>query len=1552
MTPRRLQGPAGATRKSSPSRKRSPREDPAGGNKPAPLPLYLVGLSGGEAGSQYPHAPPSTFTIGSSPKRSQSENSPSRQQRSVSRSPPPSRGRPGTSSKAAAEESPRLHDPEQPLLVVGNAVLNPYVPVAPSVQQLVQIVPTLLRIPDTALRKQQGGQLDTNTLAEVSDAQVCRLFSGVIIPSDDPEEDEGDAGTAAPYDPCEDDEVAFTGRSKDDAVMPGIQGVLINPQSTLLCIEEVFSEEKEGDKHPSQALHGDAPRRPLTPRPTVMNMQKLYSTTPNDIAPIHIPPVSQQQQPLRSFTASEILPVLCRAEERVAELAAARRVVDWDVTIPDAETIAPPAIAFLDESGSAVHHLDVIGFSLDSTSLRLVREDVMGSANHHNGGEQRITNAQAKLNLLSKTVGTRVAYENGIHRVHGLVGLMPGLAEQVGLERVMEFKVETSSQELFIAAPYVDADVGDLVLQLNSSIQGCIRLLIKGFDCGSVDGEHVQQSVNQLECVVRVQYSHDAPNHEAAAGPSVEQIMDGMGSADRPDVHRSFIFAATNPHELRYDDARQATREFLALKAEREAAEAAPPTPSSIAAPPAVPPGGIASPLAAPLATAVAPSTPQNSAQSPRQLNQEAFGPCEPISASIAFLSNTSHYILIYLRYPLWQHRLGALLPSSPSPGRAGHPTFADPEASQSFIARARETLGPVMQSIHVYQGPMDAYARPTDPTLLATSLRSVEVLRDTILMLVLQADRARRNQFHEVSALCCRLFYSALSLAAAALGLDGSLMSLETIGRWAAIPESDRPGECWQSPLFPSGRLTLSEDQMNHLRVLVDATTVAMCSSFRGGVYGEAVFYATQRVFSLCILRGAADAVVCEAQRDLAELYLFFGDGVSAKKIAEDVELLAEEHFDVDAPEILEAHGLAAICCIASQDVLGGVARLNKLHALTQAKGASQLITPYHICVIRLLIVYYQECCHLLRDEFPSLIMDKPTDVLHEVADTITGVHAVGDLSNEAIMHEFFSVVTQKEKVGQDNTLDIRLQSGILTLCGTLLIHSGARISGVQTVEQVLEAIHGPVAASAAAAAAAGTQQNSLEGDQQTVAPTEEVGEVHSGTPEVAAEGEPKKQEVEEHVDSSPLVEGGQADTEEPLVATSPTLRSSRPPTDYGDTPEATPVASAIHVDLDTFGFCAQLYSFFEIHLAVWQWWLNPALMKRSCIDDWRAKSERVEKLWGPIHPLTACFQLLLAQVLQNTPHSNALRIARRSLVALKRCTSPRSWYFFIAHRTLSRLYTVVRYWKQALEHSNAMLILSQMYYCSCDVLAQADEDFLGCLLRCPPGTIVRIDPYLLIQHLQQRVTQTEAIFGIHSEALVWPLCNLAEAFYMLRDPQAALQCLQRAVRLADAKGSLFVTTSTLKPALLLSSKEEVKRRSLMVTSVLQTRTHILQLAQVLFTMAAVLESMGSISDAQDCYGRSLALLECAGAGSSLSAIRVYTSVAKLLYSAKSYGDSLGWARKADRLTHSHYSDWSYEVHNTQSLLAVVENRLLTEEGTYVTVNPHNPHADFVELI
>lgn len=1929
----------------------------------------------------------------------------------------------GDSTGGAARQGPVLHDVEPPSYVVGNAILNPFISIAPSVQPLVQIVATSLHLPSAAMRPLQGGaaRLSENKVwsackgagelgassgkmpeKNVSSYPVKMLFppnpsaavsgtalggyhapwgsTGILSDMDGSQEKE--ENPYVKYSPIAG--VENTAEAKRmAAVLPGLEGVMYTSGSNLLCVEEVCnllegapptvakeaetasvevrtpSDRNTGSPSATNGEVSDAfaesPPHPLSSCPSVLKLQQLYHITNNDV-----PAIFQGTNASRlPFTAARVLPVLLRAEERVAELAAKRRLVDWDLTIPTAETIPPPAIAFLDGHHCPVSGLSLLVFFLDSLTLRLARVDdsppsppgkegmndmkvsrsgrLISCASpplcNGGGGENAMRSVPNKFNSI--TVGDKISYESGVHRIHGLVGILPGLAEKVGLDRVMEYEVETAANELFVAPPYVDSEVGDLVLQLNATIQGTVKLVVRGYDCGSVDPSQgvVQKSVNALECVIKVQYSHDigvrpTPPVEAENGRGFQRSRKGKeypnlgdhmnrvpftgGESNPQDTcGASFVFSATNPHELRYEECRQATREYIGLKTSALPSTAHPSSqdpavfldgeasgrrmaggPSAVRfgedelveeaskkehpfgcgvsaaevitrscdggdfsvspdlnaknvvsgvlhhgshdrrAPPSamlssadrsvprIPLGSLEDPLSVSnkgvrkfsLSTGgvqeVANGTPFSASSTPghvlfktshKDVSKEErsvhiqesgdpsaytgmlggqlvplerlpdnIGPCEPMNTSIAFQLTHAGQLLLYFYLPNWQFCLSSFLhhsppssneetrgerewepdtffPSVPPEARATAALFTEPGSDterKAFLAYAREKLKPILDTVVYSEEPIDVSVNGGNGAhLLATSEENLALLRDLVLVLALERDRTRCFRYHELVTFCHRLYHSALMTTC--LLTRGKGDTLEQLAEWVITPEEDRPAACWRSPLFNSGKLTLSASEHQQLRKFESILRVAMSVSFHIGAFKEGIFYATQRVYILCLLHDGATREVCQAQKELAERYAIFGDYFTAQQLALDVVALCEKLYDITSPQLLDAQILSTICNFCANEVEAGMMQLNELYEYCLQ--CSPHLSPRYTSLILLLVVHCQSTCSLFRQDYPNLVLEDPVAQITEVIQTAGGEDCVK--LSEMLLHSTQSLTKNDKKTpfskgkswsatstpkkgkksasggplehhkkehahpthwssdnshsslgsaagvaaapknGSDSrslpvsakiegqsTLEKPLQEGtrveegktavvttetgdgsssisehlrflILAVCGNLLIRFGAHSRGIQLLSKVFRYFLQYVPPSPfprTTSEGDGTQGLSghsstilscpQEDDQNSRSATGIHASISSGAlfPTLSVLPHPS---IEQEAGSTRAIDGKKASADfgalsatltgdsvasteweknnekERTKGVNPTVKTSA----RGKSPEnkvalhqdVAKISSASNVEealqssvqmasehakhlipssedhpassvmntmqtkemkssslspeqvaqafpKDPFGFCTRLLWWIASEWALWKIWSVPSSWGES-VEVLRQSVKGMEASWGPNHPFTAVTSLLLSQSLQNSPHSNALYMAQRSMAVFHRGVSPRSKYFLLAHRTLSRLHTLEHCWKEALEHSNATLILGQINFSTDDLMCQMEEDFLGCLLRCPPGTVVCLNQNLLLQRLQDRITHLQSIYGTHSELLIWPLVNLADAYYISRDLGSAVTCLQRAVRLADPKGALFVTSATLKPSAFLPNKDEVQRRNLILSTVLQTRDRILQLSQVLFTLAGVLEATGTISDAQDCYCRCLGLLEAAGVDRSLSAIRVYVAVSKLLYSSKEYGDSLGWARKAERFTHSHYPEWDYECRLSKSLLAIVEHRLHSEEGTYVTVNPHNYYfEDFVELL
>lgn len=2170
-----------------------------------------------------------------------------------SRSRTPSPGRLSNRSRSREESGgvdadpmlppPVLPEVESPSYVVGHAILNPFIPVAPAVQPLVRIVATSLQLPSSAVRPPRGGTLHFSeergtwwpygkgkkrelrpgsgrkVMQNTRESyQIKRLFpsDGTALPeprasrhrrgrrvrrkveeNEDSigEQEEDDDGVQG--DEEEEDEegnnlrkrevpgilsdvegtkgheeikyVVYkpnrgmdhlpgsqvvvgavgsgTGTAVEDAIVPGLEGVIFTPGENLLCVEEVCNPldlarptvanmavpppsvegtpmdiggsprtisprppPQEGESEERWRMPGSSATSPsfssspASPRYSVKRLQELYHTTTNDVPVIFQGP-NAMAPPL---TAARVLPVLLRAEERVAELASRRRLVDWDISIPTAETIPPPAIAFLDAQCHPVTGLPLLFFALDAQTLQLKREETSlpPLSGRESEDERRArgtsppsspptssrssTSHRRAQQTSLESVGSNISYDNGVHRIHGLVGLLPGLAEQVGLDRVMEYEVVAGTNELFVAPPYIDSEVGDLVLQLNATIQGMVTLTIKGFDCGSVDSYPcnpaaavVQQSVNSLECKIKVQYSREVGISRAVAPPvgseSVKAfqrsrrgemgviagggalpLMDCVGGVSFPrgEIHSmeedgtaagaggggegsSFVFPATNPHEIRYEECRQATREYIALKTAPQPCAGVSPSPfpfipslggvstedpicgmtpgggvpfsnpgedgvvvsgagggkepqpgmsfpwadqstrlqastwnlsgtsngnrrdsgrcgTNAASRSRSPRGITTSPhdnqsrshrLPQPLgstqmaesvgdlfggsgaaleglktingsstlgtfgagctafSTSAGASTttsfswkgtrrkmsgvvdrndlhpevpastlngtgigfgtggtsgavvggegagkgggPSSGAALAEQLLSlqrlpTNIGPCECMSTSIAFQLSHASQLLYFFSVPLWHSRLSSLLyvpprdrmketvedaegdgdrrgeggtgarilpshalfPSISPDARATSALFTGEESEkkrEKFIECARHELSPILQDVMYAEIPLELTAQLVENTrYLASTERSMVLLRDLILVLVLDSHHKRCYRYHELVTLCYRLYQSAWMQTSSVF--RGKLEDVERLAQWAITPEEERPAECWASSLFPSGKLTLSAVEKRFLMILENILRVGMWASFHIGAFKEGIFYATQRVYILCILHDGTTTEVCLAQKELAEFYAVFGDYFIAQQLALDVVALTEKLYDVDAPAVVEAQILSTICHFCANMVEDGVKQLHELFGYYLHRRAA--LTPRLSCEILLLVIYSQSTCSLFRQDYPELVLedtavtqidevirvvggeeymkrrfstfssqnglgageenasplsgsrtylyassttfpsekkgrkllnDQPEEehkkehrhtlrssgVKNSSSSSASGIstplrggagkkgvagpHGAGGIpgsksptsmectsggssstGNLTRVGEWktkgpwkgvgagngggpggLEVVVVEFETDKDPVASEHLRGLLLCLCGNLLIRSGAHTRGLQLLSKVFitfwDLLSVPLS-SVCAIAMDGKAECSERSNDSTPFPDElkmtnrnnsgvkllkilpkapvaaSSSFTSSSQPPPMAKGfspdqelsckslketkrkssaahdkgglafmasgtNPSKEEVVKiqnegesfgihPLPSPPLPslsaidkgrEGKERMTEKEemdVLSASPSYSSGMrlagangangsvgdtghlllesivsntlDSIDRGDAKSSSLYRGETRVAAppprDPFGFCARLLWWISSDLAVWRMWSQPSSWQESILTLQQSASG-MEEVWGPNHPFTGVVTFLLAQALQNSPHSNALEMAQRALAVFRRGVSPRSKYFLLAHCTLSRLYTLEHLWKEAMEHSNAALILGQLNFSTDDLMCQIEEDFLGCLLRCPPGTVIRLEQNLLLRRLQDRISHLERIYGLHSYLLVWPLVNLADAYYILRDMEAALTCLQRAVRLTDPKGALLVTSVTLKPSALLPNKDEVQRRNWVISTVLQTREKILQLAQVLFTMAGVLEATGTIADAQDCYCRCLGLLEVAGVERSLSAIRICTAIAKLLYSSKEYGDSLGWARKAERFTHSHYPEWVHERQFTKRLLSIVEHRLYLEEGTYVTVNPRNYDLeDFAELI
>ncbi|GET89275.1 hypothetical protein, unknown function [Leishmania tarentolae] len=434
-------------------------------------------------------------------------------------------------SSQAAPEAPAYY-------VVGGAVVNPQLMVSPSVQGEIREVRSLSVVPDELLRPGIGPQLnDTHPTASVTASAGGETQRRSASP--DTARGFGGAWDAASG--------SSSRRPRECAASPtcfASSSIERDADDTVFTVEAIRTDRPRTEGVPllQQTLDN------IVTANSLGLLRHLYGTTSEDVIEVaHTNPRSGALEPprLQYHLAQELLPELTGAEAQLKTLASARRRIDWDVNIPTADTLPPPAITFTTaRNGAPVVTLNSVRFRVDTNTLVMQRDFTMDSATAAGSGTPvakaavasagvRPLTAKSALTQEEENVGLTITREDrvgssGLYCIHNLVGLRPGLGEQVGLERVLEYKVVVSVKDLFIAPPYIDASTGNLFMELNTSLQGTAKLTITGVDCGSVDpvARVVLKSSNTLTCYLTLQHT---TNTAATKGERTQAMASSLG---------------------------------------------------------------------------------------------------------------------------------------------------------------------------------------------------------------------------------------------------------------------------------------------------------------------------------------------------------------------------------------------------------------------------------------------------------------------------------------------------------------------------------------------------------------------------------------------------------------------------------------------------------------------------------------------------------------------------------------------------------------------------------------------------------------------------------------------------------------------------------------------------------------------------------------------------------------------------------------------------------------------------------------------------------------
>lgn len=1397
--------------------------------------------------------------------------------------------------------------------VVGAAVLNPYVTVSPTVQPGVRGVPSLVTLPDSAWRPAIGPTIDASSeslgdeaegaphphTVQPPDLSSAANFSTTSFGGHVSLTSSHTIPGAAPQ--LLVSSALFTGLRKgqvtfeDDLTIDG---------APVLCVEEIAAN-NVGSRH----------QDPLC----VRKLRELYNTTEDDVPTLDLVQarlgkafsfaerMPELQQP-PATAVHEILPELLQADARNKELAAVRRHIDWDVTIPTAETMPPPSVVFMDTAGNPMPDLPRVHFLLNTATLYMERDfaaDEHYYSTHRNAFSMRgpaHPTATEKSLESAHNVGTRITHSHGtVYRFHGLVGLLRGLAERVGLERVMEYKVQCHSADMLLSPPYVDSSGGDLLIHINPSLFGNIKLTIVGFDCGSIDAEtgKVLQSSTTLTVLIKAIAPSGAASQQQQQNSSPEPEGALLNfSNDQRDCHpphlgaspgsstvpggelRPFMFPLSNPHTLRYEEctytAHKTYLNHKVLEKKLKLSSKAPAVASAAGILVAAKNDAVNDVPAAELSRGTEEQAAGNDHSSP------ASGEDDEVTArkeKVTAANTTMVADLPAAETGSSRNSAGSpmsgvrpLLCHTPSEHHDSGLTLREEyncwtASPYSFWLFMNSTQSPLLYlRTFAWTAKVTALYKEEDIDLHSPEARALvkhqartELGDEVIASLMPGGLPPTKAHVPEGSVsvesikllrrlILCLLLEPDRGSRQIFFDLVELCKHLCSRALMCTVASTGGTKEGLQAvtaemltAAFPACSQNLvSDKERANLEILSDALEVAITVMVSIGCYVSAVDYAGQRVHVMCLLEAATTVKVYQAQRDLAEVLAFYGDNEASRCVAEDVQILAEQLFAVNSPEEVEGEMLLALTSLSS----GAVDRAREVAGkLLQLVASDEEVSADGSHTTPTLPLFVRIAVKLVVGVVFSRL--NPTS-----DDTATGLGCDDVLH---IVHEALDTLErQRSELLGSNPNQIAVNQrrcwNYLALAASTLITNGEHQSGIGVLENIIKDL---------------------------------------------------------------------------------ALRLHR-------------FEEQVHL--------TRLTATLWVSLALWRIYVHPSDAAENQVVLKRAVHNLTKSL-GPFHPTSSCANMLYAQTMYMTNSSRALSLSYRSYAALQRCVSPRSNYLSLCHEVCSRINATSGRWKAALEHANAALVIGQINRYSPLGRVQLEELFLGALLQCPQTAVVKLRPALLLSILQERVGIMETTYGTHSALLVLPLLNLADAHFLFCRYDDALAALQRALRVGDPKGILFVAHSILQPACMLEPID-VERRDASVKSVLSSLDSVLRLVETLYATGAVLEAKGCSSDAQDAFGRALALLEAYHLEDSLSAVRVYTALAKLLYTAENYGDALSWARRAARSVHHYFKEWDREQLSAKTLVATMETKLLETEGTYVVINSHNPHDQFVELI
>ncbi|KPA79663.1 hypothetical protein ABB37_05446 [Leptomonas pyrrhocoris] len=782
---------------------------------------------------------------------------------------------------------------------------------------------------------------------------------------------------------------------------------------------------------------------------------------------------------------------------------------------------------------------------------------------------------------------------------------------------------------------------------------------------------------------------------------------------------------------------------------------------------------------------------------------------------------------------------------------------------------------------------------------LAGSSEKQFTLIRRLILCLALEEERSSVQLYADVVQLCSHLCHNALlqTMTLTRGTRDGLQQAAAAVlGSSPPAPSANGGNAASAQPPW-EGSSTLSASDRDSLQLLSDTLALALTVSLLIGAYGNAVEYAVQRVHALCLLEGDTTAVVNSAQRDLVEAYLFYGDYDTAVTIAEDVVMLTEQLCAVapDAYELGEAQALCTLACVGAgrRDRLAHYITRLEVKVMPLDDGSSgALAVPLPLLQAQLRLVLSFAKMNVVR----ATAGTTASDVVPLVREAVRLLRGDGDLQE---MEPSFSTVFPSQARPM-TTLESSNTNIPLSMCGWVPsgVNGGSTAGSQPTNHVAADGDDSDAAVQKMMAAQKRLRWNLLSFAGALLVESEE-----------AEEGiEVMESTVKE------LVLGQHRYIE----------RTHR----------------------------ASMAAMLWVGLVLSKAWAQPT-SKEDFVPMLKEVTNRVVRIKGPLHPLAAAANMQYVNVAHySLGNRQAFSVAARSLSVLESAVSPQSHYLLMAHYVFGSMAESQQRWRPALEHLSAAYAIAQANHLSELDLLDFDSRFLGALLSCPPTAIVDVDTTALRGHVERRLSKVQQSAGLHSEALVEPLWNMAEVHYMFKQTASAVECLQKAERLLDRRGVLLAFADLLRPADLLrfeqhetaaaestSTLQLLQQRDAVVQSSFDSVHQALRLATSLYMIGAVLESQARTTEAQRKYEQCIAIFEALHLDSdTLSAARVMMTLGKLLYTTAQCSDALVWARKAELLLHVHYrKQWPLELAGAEKLVAVVERRLCEDEGTYV---------------